>query len=450
MDFRTEKFGSRVIGSLLTARPVKSATVLAVLLIALSAAPARAQKKMFLNEHHVLGPIRVFYVKTGKDAVPSADVDRSGVPDCVEDIAKQVWAAHQLFCKVLKFPDPFKSERYRGVTCIQVSLRDLGGGNGLAFTASQRARKIPEGKPTDRAIVLAVNSKLNPMRNITPAHEMFHLVQYGATYFKNGWFLEGMARWAEHALAREGLGKIKYSPNGPWPQGRRYFQLLTKMRYDAEHVLWNPIAHRTGRDTVLSDRLLGKQLASLRYSDGSPVLRDRTLRGALIMRDIVIELGKLDDVAFHDLKYDRWNDKNSRSPENDPYIYKAVMDVLRRHVPSVGPYTAPAAANHTAVETFRVGTVWKGETSNEDFQLTVLERSGARFKGRFESKRWVREVFGTASGRSVSWKGRDVRAVKGSAGGDNQGTIAKDGQGTRIDFTWRGGNNQGTFTLRRQ
>jgi hypothetical protein len=432
--------------------PLRVATF-TLLVVVLSAASAFAQKKAVLKEHYVLGPIRVFYNKEGQAAVPPADVDRTGVPDRVEDIAKQVWAAHQLFCKVLKFPDLFQSERYRGVTCIQVSLRDLGGGNGLAFTSSQRARKIPEGKPTDRAIVLSVNCKLNPIRNITPAHELFHLVQYGATYFKNGWFLEGMARWSEHALAREGLGKIKYSPNGPWPQGRQYMLLLTKMRYDAEHVLWNPIAHRTGRDGLLSDRLLGKQLASLRYSDGTPVLRDRTLRGVEIMRDIVIELGKQDDIAFRDLKYDRWSEQNQRAVENDPYIYQAVMDVLRQRVPSVGPYEVPKrpkVANPTAAIAFQVGTVWKGAASFRDFRLTVLERSGGRFKARFESKRWVREVSGTASGPLVSWKGKNVRAIKGSAGGDNQGTIASDDHGLRIDLAWRSGNNQGTFTLRKQ
>lgn len=431
------------------------AITFAILLVVLSVSTASAQKQAVLKEHYVLGQIRVFYTKVGKDAVPPTDVDRTGVPDRVEDIAKQVWAAHQLFCNVLKFPDPFKSERYRGVTCIQVSLRDLGGGNGLAFTSSQRARRIPEGKPTDRAIVMSVNSRLNPMRNITPAHEMFHLVQYGATYFKNGWFLEGMARWAEHALAREGLGKIKYSPNGPWPQGRRYFQLLTKMRYDAEHVLWNPIVSRTGGSALLTARLLGRRLASLRYSDGSPVLRDRTLQGAAIMREIVIELGKLDDVAFRNLKYERWTEKHQRAAENDPYIYKAVMDVLRRRVPSVGPYAVPAvkrstAQTDTAGDAFHVGSVWNGESKSGDFKLTVLERSGDRFKARFESKRWVREVSGIASDSQVFWKTNDVRVIWGSAGGDNHGSIVSADQGTRIDFMWRGGKNQGRFTLRKQ
>jgi hypothetical protein len=430
--------------------PLRIITLAILLAVVVCASTASAQQKTVLKEHYVLDRIRVFYIKDGKDAVPLDDVDRTGVPDRVEDIAKQVWAAHQLFCEVLDFPDPFGCERYKKVNCIQVSLRDLGGGNGLAFDESQRARKIPEGKPTDRAIVMSINCKLNPMKNITPAHEMFHLVQYGATYFKNSWYLEGMTRWSEHALAREAIGQVKYSPRGPWPQKLQHLQQLVKMRYDAEHVLWNPIAARTDRDGLLSDKLLGKKLTSLRYSDGTPVLRDRTLQGAEIMRDIVIELGKLDDVAFEDLKYDRWSEENQRAEENNPYIYKAVMDAFRRRVSSVGPYRVPVVKRPIAGDAFRVRSVWKGESKFEDFKLTVLERSGGRFKAKFESKGWVREVSGTASGNSVSWKGKDVRVVKGNAGGDNQGTIVRDDRGIRIDFTWRGSNSQGKFTLRKQ
>ncbi|MCG6156745.1 hypothetical protein [Rubinisphaera margarita] len=430
-----------------------SATVLLAVLV--SGATATAQEQTVLDEHYVLDPVRVFYCKEGKDAVPLDDIDRSGVPDRVEDIAKQIWAAHHLFCEVLGFPNPLGGERYKNVTCIQVSLRDLGGGNGLAFDESQRARLIPEGNATDRAIVMAINCKLDPIKNITPAHETFHLVQYGTTYFKNSWYLEGMARWAEHALAEEGLGEVKYSPRGPWPQKLQNLQHLSTMRYDAEHVLWNPIARRTDRGLVLTDKLLGQKLSRLRYSDGTPVLRDRSLLGAEIMRDIVIELGKLDDVAFEELNYESWSEKNQRADENNPYIYKAVMDVFRRQIPSVGPYEVPAVTrtmveDATAEDPFRTGSVWKGESKFADFELTVLERSGDRFKARFESKGWVREVSGAASGSAVSWKVKDVRVVKGSAGGDNEGTIVTDDRGTRIDFTWRGSKNQGTFTLRKQ
>lgn len=433
--------------------------IIAVVFLAVFVSPSLASaqdKQTVLTEHYVLGPVRVFYIKEGKDAVPLFDVDRSGVPDRVEDIAKQIWAAHHLFCEVLKFPDPLGCERYSKVNCIQVGLRDLGGGNGLAFTASQRAREIPEGKPTDRAIVMSINCKLNPIKNITPAHETFHLVQYGATYFKNSWFLEGMARWSEHALAREGLGEIKYSPRGPWPQKLEHLKLLVQMKYDAEHVLWNPIARQTDRNGLLSQKLLGDKLTSLRYSDRSPVLQDRLLHGAEVMRDIVVELGKLDDVAFDDLKYESWSEQNQRAEENNPYIYKAVMDAFRKRFKSVGPFDLPTVKRpmvekKTVADEFSVGSVWKGEARFQDFKLTVQERRLNSFTARFESKSWVREVSGTASGNSVAWKTKDVRVIKGSAGGDNEGTIVSDDKGTRIDFTWRGNNNnQGKFTLRKQ
>lgn len=305
---------------------------------------AMAQERSLIPEHYILGQFRILYANEGKSAVSPDDVDRNGVPDQVEDIAKQLWASHQLFCKVLKFPDPFECERYEGLTCIQVSVRDkseIGGVNGVAFEAAQRARRIPEGKPSDQALVMAISSKLDPISNGTPAHELFHLIQYSATYFKKGWYLEGQARWSEHGLAKDGIGEVKYNPRGPWPQKREHLQQLVGMKYDAEFVLWNPIAVRTDKDGVLTDEVLGAELAALRYSDGSPVVADRYLYGAEVMRDILIELGRLDDVAFKDLKYESWSEENQTSERNNPYIYKAIMDVLRRHAPPVGKFVVP-------------------------------------------------------------------------------------------------------------
>ncbi len=308
---------------------------------------AQEKEKSVLPEHYVLGPIRVFYAIDGKSAVPSADKDASGIPDHVEDVAKQVWAAHRLFCSVLEFPDPLTSERYPGVNCIQVSLRErgeIGGGNGKAFENSQRARPIPEGKPDDRAIVISMGSHVEGLKNITPAHEMFHLIQYGATYFKKSWYLEGQARWSEHALAKEGLGDVKYSPKGPWPQEPANLTKLFGMSYDAEFVLWNPIAKKTDAKGTLPQKRLDKELTELCYSDGSPVLKDLDLTGANIMREILIELGKMDDVAYKELGYESWSEENQQSPKNDRYMYQAIMDVLRRQSPPVGRFKADAKA----------------------------------------------------------------------------------------------------------
>ncbi len=64
-----------------------------VLLLAVSVGDAAAQEKSELTEHYVRGPFRLFYAIDGKSAVPLADKDSSGVPDHVEDVAKQLWAA---------------------------------------------------------------------------------------------------------------------------------------------------------------------------------------------------------------------------------------------------------------------------------------------------------------------------------------------------------------------
>ena len=189
--------------------------------------------------------------------------------------------------------------------------------NGVAFDEPQRARRIPEGKPDDRAIVIAVGCNVVAAKNVTPAHELFHLIQYGATYFKKGWFLEGQARWSEHALFEGGLGDVKYSPRGPWPQPTTNLPALFAMSADSEFVLWNPIAMGADPKGLLPQTPELRELAKLRYSDGSPVLRDLYLAGADLMREILIELGAIDDVAFKELGYADWSEANQTAPEND-------------------------------------------------------------------------------------------------------------------------------------
>jgi hypothetical protein len=304
---------------------------------------ASAQEKTPLTEHFAAGRIRIFYAIEGKSAVPLTDANSNSVPDHVEDVAKQIWAAHALLCGAFEFPDPFASERYPGVSCLEVSIRDrteIGGVNGVAFENSQRAKAIPEGTPEDRSLVMAIGKHVDARKNVTPAHELFHLIQYATTYFKNPWYLEGMARWSEHALNPDGVGDVKYSERGPWPQSDENLSLLFGKSYDAEFVLWNPLALRADRRGLIPRTQVPDALRNLKYSDDTPVLRDYTLNGAPLMRDILIALGKTDDVAKEELGYKDWSEENQRSPQNNPYIYQAIMDVVRRQAPPVGPFTA--------------------------------------------------------------------------------------------------------------
>lgn len=313
--------------------------LLAVLSFVLSGS-SFAQQKSPLNRHYIKGPFRVFFTDVGTSAVSPADVDKNGVPDQVEDVAKQIWAARELFCKVLKFQDPIGCERYSNVNCVEVRLRNrkVLGKNGEAFEGAQRARSIPEGKKDDRALVMNVATSVDPSRNQTPAHEFFHLIQYGSTYFKNRWYLEGQARWAEHALGTGGLGDVRYDAKGPWPQATPHLKQLVEMTYDAEFVLWNPISRAVDRPGLLPE--LPAELKTLRYSNESRVVQDDLLNGYVLMREILAELGKLDDAAFSKLKFKDWSEDNQRSQRNNPYIYEAIMNALRRQGLRVGSFRA--------------------------------------------------------------------------------------------------------------
>ena len=277
--------------------------------------------------HVAEGPVRVFYTLDGKDAVPGEDGNGNGIPDHVENVAVQSFAAYELFVKVLKFPDPLKSERYEGVDFIDIVLRHtdaLKGMKGLAFDEIQKVgRSIDPPGTTQITIGIAISVKAPT--NPTPAHEIFHLIQYGATYFKNRWFLEGQARWAEHALRKEGIGEVRYSPKGPWPQTTEACNQLFEMTYDSEYYLWNPLAVRRDRSGLIPRRTIPFALRKRTYTNGKPVLEDLQLHGYKVMRSILEELGAADDVAARELSYEKWSEDNQRSERNSQYIYDAIM-----------------------------------------------------------------------------------------------------------------------------
>lgn len=304
--------------------------------------PAQDTDRPKLTEYFELPPIRMRYTKEGKDAADLTDADKNDIPDQVEDTAKQAWAAHNLYCETLKFPDPLEAKRYEGVKWIEYAIwhKDrIEGLNGLAFDEPQRSARMTDPSGT-KAITAAVGNHLNPIENASASHEMFHLIQYGATYFKPRWFLEGMARWSERGLGKGGIGEVKYDPRGPWPQSLNDRDALFRKTYDSDFVLWYPIARQDDKRGLLPAGKISKELKSLKYSNGQPVLRDNELVGADIMRDVLLELDKLDDIAFKELGYESWSEDNQRSEKNSPYVYQGVMDVLRHHKHKVGKFSA--------------------------------------------------------------------------------------------------------------
>lgn len=315
------------------------------LILLLSAANTIAAEKPRFPHVHQQGRIRAFYNREGTHAVDLADTNDNGVPDQVEDIVTQARAAHLLFVEGLGFPDPWKSERYRSAAFLDIHLIDKGtlGSNGVAYDELQRYRR-PADPPGTLCLCFNVATSVKAASNLTPAHEYFHIVQNGASYFKNRWYTEGTARWSEQGLGLGGIGKI--APGETWPPDEARLAAIFEMSYPASEHYWNPLALGGDPKGTIPEAKLGAELRGLTYVKGSKVLKDLRLNGWQFIRDVLVELGRADQLAYRELGYTQWSEENQRSPKNSRYIHQAVLDVLGRRgtLPAGGsPANVPAA-----------------------------------------------------------------------------------------------------------
>jgi len=278
---------------------------------------------------HQRNDIRIFYEVNGQHAVDDTDANANRLPDQVEDLMTQVQAARILFVDVLGFPEPLRTERFRSARFIDIHLRhkDVLKMNGVAYDELQRFNK-PSDPADTLSICFNVATSVKAPENLTPAHEFFHLIQYSTTYFKNRWFLEGTARWSERALGVGDLGPMRIITT--WPLTQEKTAVITRMAYDAAEHLWNPLAARLDDQGTIPDSPTLQQLKNLTYTDGSPVMKDQRLKGAALIREVLIELGKVDDIAFRELGYDRWSEENQRSIKNDAYMLRAIEKAVQR------------------------------------------------------------------------------------------------------------------------
>lgn len=257
------------------------------------------------------GVFRLVYTVQGEDCVVLDDENANGIPDQVENVGIQLAAAREVLHSFLDFPDPLHSERYAHVEGVIVWLRSrekMKGNHGLAFSVASRSRHFP-----GKWLKLQISTDTDPRRNPSPAHEYFHLVQYGQSNFKNSWYLEGMARWSEDLVKRVPVVKKQSLPG----------EALWDAKYRASDMLWQPLAGMCGKKTALPQAVLAKY----RYSDGSPVFHDAWISGPQVMRDVLFCLHRKEKEAAASFDLEEWRKKEQRNPANNPLIFACVQEV---------------------------------------------------------------------------------------------------------------------------
>jgi hypothetical protein len=298
----------------------------------LSHAALRRSLPHVLTENH----IRVFYATEGEHAVAADDLNQNAIPDQAEDVMIQTLAAWRLWTS-LGFADPLTTPRYQGSRWLDIHLLSRGtlGSNGVAYDEIQRFGR--DGDPAGTgSLCFDVATSVKAPANLTPAHELFHILQNSVCFLKNRWFTEGTARWSEAALGRGGL------PAGlqtrAWPPAGDgdgdgdgdALQAVFDGAYDTAGSYWAPLLALEDPDGRLPADRLTRDLREARYINGEPVLKDLHLTGWQFIRELLQALDAADDRLQLERGLGRWPEAEQFSPANNAVIHRVVTEVVAR------------------------------------------------------------------------------------------------------------------------
>ncbi len=297
----------------------------------LAGLPEWKRRRVALDQLHQVEEFRIFYTLTGHDALPDpTDSNENGVPDKVENIAIQLVVARSVYVDAMKLQHPLQSLRYKDKAKfidVHVARMPLDPGakkvNGQAGDGIINYNRTGDPEGGFPVLTIDISNDL-AFDNLTPAHELFHLFQYGYTMFKNPWFLEGMARWAEFAL-RKGAGQA-----GHLPRDKQELAELFSAEYEASKF-WYTVAALSDPRGRLS---ISSNLRRTTYiGTRQRVIEDDILFGTDFMRQLLERLGEADDAVTEEraLKPFEWKESQQRLPENNTHIWAATVDVIREY-----------------------------------------------------------------------------------------------------------------------
>ena len=307
--------------------------LIAVLSLIVSTAPWSQENKDFLAPSpcvtgtqlasHTLpdkyqqGIFTLYYTTVGDDALSDARRQNAHAPPLrIVDIARQLQAAQQFYVKDLQLRSPLKQPIFQRAKQISVFILDLKG-NGRAFDKVAH-ETFADGKPTPCGLKIMLSNRLDPTKNPTPAHELFHLYQYGYALFKQRWYLEGMAKWMETVFKPD--EPVSIAMNAPIDCTAWYSQ-----SYNAA-IFWQGIANHYSNIPVT--------LGPMTYSNQQPVFKKSVFNGGAMAASLLTALSQQSRRLTQ--QYQRpmreWSEKQQHQPQDNETICRVVNQlVMVRH-----------------------------------------------------------------------------------------------------------------------
>ncbi len=303
-----------------------------------------------LEKVHSIGDVRVFWTEqapvAGRDhRLPPqsrADDNSNGVPDYIENIARQANAARQAFIH-LGFPDPLSHRRYAPVRFIDINILNMAY-NGRAYDSALYYPDAPS-RGEECTLRIDISAELEtrwigpPDRRMQAeftkhwfvvGHEMFHLFQYGLTQFKRAWINEPTAKWAEYVMRPRGFYPLDAPEHGlPRSSDELRASVIDVPVKASANRFWSKLIVLI--DATSGEMSLPEHLRFQTYTDGEPVFKDNALRGAPFILAVFKALAREDGVVSRTRGLDplRWPEKTQTSSDHDALALSVIQQVVR-------------------------------------------------------------------------------------------------------------------------
>ncbi|MBB4284397.1 hypothetical protein [Roseospira goensis] len=297
-------------------RAVLAVLILAGLILAGGlAAPAVADwkdEREALDQRRLSGPYAIFHTEEGPHAFPARRRNAHLAGYYLDRLEERLALADRVYQRDLGLAPPLTLPRYAGGARIDVHIYDIG--RGMGSTGDELHRfdydRFGEAGP---ALTVSLSHRWHPP-NLTPEHEVFHVYQYAYTYFKNSWYLEGMAR------ALESLFRDRPAPTEPLPADDAALDAWLGRSYAAAPV-WTRLFRRCQPGCTQVAEAAG----------GPP----GAVCGRAVVRPLLEALDRADDAvaAARGLDGPRWPEKQQRAAANTGPMLAALAEVVAAHCP---------------------------------------------------------------------------------------------------------------------
>lgn len=244
------------------------------------------------------------------------------LPDQLSDaaitqLAAQFERANVLYSQRVRLLAPLQSSKYRAAKSIDVHLLPLTKQMGSAGDAVVSYRYQLAVAPTP-ALTISMSRRWQP-GNLTPEHELFHSYQYAYTYFKNPWFLEGMARSVQDWFSLTQTPQHMPSGLPALPNNAEQLNALLQKSYDAA-PFWS-------RLRWLCDPTCALPRAATTTHE--PVC------GGRLVKAVLEEFQSADTLAAkaRGLEPPNWTEQEQRSERNNAWMLGALAKAMTQRCP---------------------------------------------------------------------------------------------------------------------